>query len=70
MLRGGLGHEEEPEEEHDQQHPHDHVEAYERVYAGSPRGAQTEHQLQDAKCLGRIQVGRPDVLVAGIAGGR
>lgn len=70
VLWRGLGRKEEPEEGHGQQYSHDHAQAHERVHPGPPRSAETEHRFQGAERLGRVQIGRPDVLVAGIAGGR
>lgn len=74
VLRGRFRHEERPEEEHisQQQHSHDHAQApHVSLHPGSPCGAPAKHRLQGAERLGRVQVGRSDVLVAGrIAGGR
>lgn len=66
-LRRGLGCEEEPKKEYSHQYSYDHAQAHERVHPGSSRSTQTKHRLQSAERLGRAQVSRPDVLVAGIA---
>ncbi|XP_076228057.1 uncharacterized protein LOC116432090 isoform X2 [Nomia melanderi] len=72
MLRGGDGagrREEGAEEEQPQQYSHDDSEARRRRGL-APRRAEANDSFQNAERLGRVAVGRPDVLVAGVAFGR